>query len=579
MNHSENRSKHLTLSGTPISAGIAVGKVYLFKQIDLESLKNNTFPVEDVIVELDRLSNSIRKSKEQLASLQRSGAERHKDDVADIFASHILLLEDETFLENIREGIKIERLNVEHVISVKIEDIEKSFQSISNETVRTRLFDVQDVYHRLLRNLLEIEHVRVSPLIRSSAPPILVSQHLLPSDIALLEFRDISGIIIEEASALSHIAIISRSFEIPAIINIPDITLIVRQETTIILDCYEGKVIINPAVSEVNQYTKKMHEHSRKRHFTHDFPSHRCMTRDGVRILLESNAGSITDVEKAFDAGAEGIGLLRSEFFYLGKNVLPSSAEELLFYKEIYKLANGRPVTIRLIDIGADKAPSFLELPEEPNPQMGIRGIRYLLQNRDLLDAHLSCVLRASQFGIINILIPFISIPKEMTSIRTMINSIIVKERLDFSRIRVGIMVETPSSMIMLHQFRNADFFSIGTNDLTQFLFAADRENVHLDMYRDASLPLLIYCIKNIAAQCSVFKKEVIVCGEIASAPEAVPLLIGAGIRALSVQTTMLQQVRKIIESRTIDQVITETNDYLNLFNVFAGEGNGRRNF
>jgi phosphotransferase system enzyme I (PtsI) len=567
MNHSENRPKHFTLTGTPISAGIAVGKVYLFKQIDLESLKNNSFPIEDVIVELDRLSNSIKKSKEQLASLQRSGAERHKNDVADIFASHIQLLEDETFLENIREGIKIERLNVEHVISIKIDDIEKSFQAISNETVRTRLFDVQDVYHRLLRNLLEIEHVRVSPLIRSSAPPILVSQHLLPSDIALLEFRDISGIIIEEASALSHIAIISRSFEIPAIINIPDITLILHQDTTIILDCNEGKIIVNPYSSEVIHYTKMIQARSKSYRFTHDTSSSRCMTRDGVRILLESNAGTVVDVAKAFENGAEGIGLLRSEFFYLWKSELPSSTEELLFYKEIFKLAEGRPVTIRLADIGADKTPSFLNFQQESNPQMGVRGIRYLLHNRDLLITHLSRILCTSRFGIVNVLIPFISIPREFNSIRSIINTIIVDEHLDFSRIRIGIMIETPSAMMSLHQFRNVDFFSIGTNDLAQFLFAADRENVNLDSYREAALPLLIYCIKNIAAQCSSLKKDVTVCGEIAAIPEAVPLLMGAGIRALSVQPSMLHKVRKIIESKTIDQVIRETNDYLKLFN------------
>ncbi|MBN1601598.1 MAG: phosphoenolpyruvate--protein phosphotransferase [Chitinispirillaceae bacterium] len=579
MYHSENRPKHFTLTGTPISAGIAVGKVYLFRQIDLESLKNNSFPIEDVIVELDRLSNSIKKSKEQLASLQRSGAERHKNDVADIFASHIQLLEDETFLENIREGIKIERLNVEHVISVRIDDIEKSFQAISNETVRTRLFDVQDVYHRLLRNLLEIEHVRVSPLIRSSAPPILVSQHLLPSDIALLEFRDISGIIIEEASALSHIAIISRSFEIPAIINIPDITLILHQDTTIILDCNEGKIIVNPSSSEIIQYTKKMQAHSKPERFPHESSTSRCMTRDGVRIFLESNAGSVVDVAKAFDSGAEGIGLLRSEFFYLGKSELPSSTEELLFYKEIFKLAEGRPVTIRLADIGADKTPLFLSFPQEENPQLGIRGIRYLLHNRDLLITHLSRILRASRFGIVNVLVPFISIPKEFNSIRSIINSIIVDEHLDFSRVRVGMMIETPSAMMTIRQFRNVDFFSIGTNDLTQFLFAADRENTHLDTYREASLPLIVYCIKNLVVQCSSLNIDITVCGEIAAVPEAVPLLIGAGIRALSVQPSMIQKVKKIIESKTIDQVTKETNDYLNQFNFFQDDSSRNRLF
>lgn len=562
MNHAENRSKRLVLTGTPISAGIVIGKVYLFKQIDLDSLKNNTFPVEDVIVELERLSHSIKKSKEQLASLQRSGAERHKEDVADIFASHIQLLEDEAFLDNIREGIKIERLNVEHVISVKIEDIKKSFESLSNETVRTRLFDVQDVYHRLLRNLLEIEHVRVSPLVRSTAPPILVAQHLLPSDIALLELRDISGIVIEEASAMSHIAIISRSFEIPAVFNIPDITQLVQQNTTIILDCYTGTVIINPTQTDINRYAKKISErpvkHSNSQHL-----SQRCMTRDGVRILVESNAGSIADAEKAFANGAEGIGLVRSEFFYLGKTLPPSIEEEYCFYKEIYRIAHGRPVTIRLLDLGSDKTPSFLPFKDESNPQMGIRGIRYLLNNKELLLSHLLSVLRISQLGTIYVLIPFITLPSELTAIRSIINKIIISERFDYSKIKIGIMIETPSSMMMLYQFKNLDFISLGTNDLTQFLFASDRENYALDFVREDAAPLLIHCIKTLMHICIGLRKEVTVCGEIASIPELVPLLIGAGIRRLSVQPSMIVKIKKIIESRTIDQTIAEVNDYL----------------
>lgn len=566
MNHGENRAKRLFLTGTPISAGIVIGKVYLFKQIDLDSLKNNTFPVEDVIVELERLSHSIRKSKEQLASLQRSGAERHKEDVADIFASHIQLLEDETFLDNIREGIKIERLNVEHVISIKIDDIKKSFESLNNETVRTRLFDVQDVYHRLLRNLLEIEHVRVSPLLRSTAPPILVAQHLLPSDIALLELRDISGIIIEEASAMSHIAIISRSFEIPAIINIPDITLMVHQGTTIILDCFTGSVIINPTQTDLNRYEKKITEHPVKIHTSSQRASQRCMTRDGVRILVESNAGSIADVEKGFANGAEGIGLVRSEFFYLGRSSQPSMEEEFLFYKEIYRLAHGRPVTIRLLDLGSDKTPSFLSFKTESNPQMGIRGLRYLLNNKELLMSHLLSVLRISQLGTIYVLIPFITLPSELSTLRSIINKIIISERLDYSKIKIGIMIETPSSMMMLYQFKNLDFISLGTNDLTQFLFASDRENYSLDFIREDAAPLLIHCIKNLMHICNGLRKEVTVCGEIASIPELVPLLIGAGIRRLSVQPSLIGKIKKVIESRTIDQTVSEVTEYLKPF-------------
>ena len=190
------RKIRIELSGIPLNPGIAIGRAYRFKQIDLESLRNNTFPVEDINLELKRLQRSIDKSKEQLFSLQKAGKDTGKKEIEDIFAAHIQLLQDETFLQSIRDAVKVERLNVENILSVKIADIEKSFGNIENETVKTRLIDIQDVYQRLLRNLLEIEHVRVTPLLRAKLNPILIAERLLPSDIALLEFRHISGLII-----------------------------------------------------------------------------------------------------------------------------------------------------------------------------------------------------------------------------------------------------------------------------------------------------------------------------------------------------------------------------------------------
>jgi phosphotransferase system enzyme I (PtsI) len=197
---------------------------------------------------------------------------------------------------------------------------------------------------------------------------------------------------------------------------------------------------------------------------------------------------------------------------------------------------------------------------------MGIRGIRYLLNNKELLISHLLSVLRISQLGTINVLIPFITLPSELSALRSIINKIIIGERLDHSKIKIGIMIETPSSMMMLYQFKNLDFISLGTNDLTQFLFASDRENYSLDFIREDAAPLLIHCIKTLMHICNGLRKEVTICGEIASIPELVPLLIGAGIRRLSVQPSMVGKIKKIIESRTIDQTVAEVNDYLRPF-------------
>lgn len=563
MSQKSNHSKRIEISGDSLSPGIAIGNTFRFKQIDLEALRNNTFPVEDITIELDRLDRSIVKSKDQLISLQKNALENDKKDVADIFAAHVQLLQDQTFIQSIKDAVKLERLNVEHILSVKIGDLEQSFNTISNETVRTRLFDIQDVYQRLLRNLLEIEHVRVTPLLRSKANPILVAEHLLPSDIALLEFRKIAGVIIEESSAVSHVAIITRSFGIPAVINVPGISTLVHPDSSIIIDGYTGKIIINPTPSEIALYKRKRNGFVKK-----DQPSQlhqrRSMTRDGTRIRLEANANTPSEVQSAIEEGAEGIGLLRSEFFYMGRTQIPVAQEELDFYYQIHKAAAGRPVTIRLLDLGADKTLPYAKVPSEQNPQLGLRGIRYLFANRTLLDAHLKNVLLSSRFGILKILVPFVSIVQEIDYLEEIIKKLIVENQLNRSQIKLGIMVEIPSVIWALPQFmQKVDFLSIGTNDLIQFTIASDREDGRLEEYRQASFPIMLKMARYIATMAHRYGKEVSVCGEAASDPVIASLLVGAGIRELSVRVNALQKIRSEIESKSIDQTEIAIEKYL----------------
>ncbi|NLG18504.1 MAG: phosphoenolpyruvate--protein phosphotransferase [Fibrobacter sp.] len=559
------RKVSIELSGITLNPGIAIGRAYRFKQIDLESLKNNFFPIKDINLELSRLQRSIDKSKEQLSSLQKAGIDTGKKDIADIFAAHIQLLQDTTFLQSIRDAVKIERLNVEHILSVKIGDIEQRFRSIENETVRTRLVDIQDVYYRLLRNLLEIEHVRIAPLLRARLNPILVAEHLLPSDIALLEFRNIAGLIIEEASAVSHVAIIAQSFSIPTIINVPGVTSIVHSDNTIIIDGFSGKVIINPTLPETASYKLKKNGTSKKNQVR---KYHHYLTRDGIRIRLEANANTPQEIESAIENGAEGIGLVRSEFFYLGRSKYPDPQEELNFYREIHKSAAGRPVTIRLLDLGADKSLPFINVPAETNPQLGLRGIRYLFANPDLLDRHFRSVLKSSKYGPVRIMVPFVSIIQELDYLYEIMERIISEERINRSGISMGIMVEIPSVVWSLPQFMDkVDFLSIGTNDLTQFTFAADRENRKLEEFRRASLPVLLKMIKSVAQAALIYNKDVSVCGEIASDPATASLLIGAGIRILSARVNALDAIKKEIESKSMDQAQVAVGKYLEMIN------------
>lgn len=563
MPHKNTSSKRIEITGDSLSPGIAIGNTYRFKQIDLESLRKNSFPIENITIELDRLDHSIKKSKDQLLSLQRTALENQKKDVADIFAAHVQLLQDQTFIQSIKDAVKLELLNVEYILSVKIGDLEQSFSTISNETVRTRLFDIQDVYQRLLRNLLEIEHVRVTPLLRSKSNPILIAEHLLPSDIALLEFRKIAGVIIEESSAVSHVAIITRSFGIPAVINVPGISTLVHPDSTIIIDGYEGKIIINPSVKEIASYKRKRNGFAKKEGpvIQHQ---RRSMTRDGIRIRLEANANTPEEAHDAMSEGAEGIGLMRSEFFYMGRSSLPDSQEELDYYKRIHEAAKGRPVTIRLLDLGADKTLPYAKVPSEINPQLGLRGIRYLFANKDLLYSHLKNVLLSSKYGTLRVLVPFVSIVQEIDYLEDLIKRLIVENHLIRTQIKLGIMVEIPSVIWSLPLFlQKVDFLSIGTNDLIQFTIASDREDGRLEEYREASVPIMLKMISYIVRIAHSYGKEVTVCGEAASDPLIASLLIGTGIRELSVRVNALQKIRKEIESKSLDQTEIAVREYI----------------
>lgn len=552
----------IELTGTSLTTGIALGKTYRFKQIDLDPLTQNPFPITDLEIEFERFDKSVEKSREQLFGIYKSHLDEGQVEIANIFAAHLQLIEDIAFLQSIRESIEIDLLNAEHILAIKIQDIESTFSVVDSETLRTRLSDIKDVYYRLLRNLLDIEHVRVSPLVRKFNNQIFIAEQLLPSDIALLEFRKVSGIIIEELSAVSHVAIITKSLGIPAIINIPGVSTLVKSDLPAIIDCVNGKVIINPDVEEFSFYRRKRRIFLQNNRLSRTHL--RCITRDGVRIHLDANANFPGEIDEAIRSGAEGIGLLRTEYFYLSRTSLPSLHEEMLFYQEAIRAADNRPVTIRLIDIGADKALSYLPMENENNPQLGLRGIRFLLSNHQILRSHLSSVLLSSKLGSVKILIPFVTTESEVDIVISLINELSVEFDIDPSKLKIGIMVEIPSILWSLPSVINkVDFLSIGTNDLTQFLFAASREDNRMDHIRIRSLPVLLQIIKYIATVASKHNKEVTVCGEAASDPSIVPFLIGAGIRNLSVQLPSLQTIRKTVEDRSLEQDNQLVREYL----------------
>jgi phosphotransferase system enzyme I (PtsI) len=556
-------ANEIVLHGISASPGIAVGKAYHFAQIDLKSLEESRIPVDDVDVEIGRFNDAVRKSIEQLTGLQESSANEDMKDIAAILQVHIQLLSDADFLKTVPGLISRNRSNTEYILAHQIRDLEKRFALLDNEIAREKLLDVQDVYFRLLRNVLDIEHVRATPLRRMPPSVILVAERLLPSDIALLDLKKVIGIVIENGSTVSHVAIIARALGIPFVINARGVASLSHNGAPIILDACEGDLILRPPPDTIARYEKRAQKECAAPRKSRSTSVH-CFTKDGAKVRLEANAGSVPEVREALETGAEGIGLLRSELFYMSREAVPSIDEETAFYESIMALCGQRPLTIRLLDIGADKTLPYLNMVREENPHLGVRGIRFLLRNPALMHSHLTSIVRACRMRPAKILIPFVSITREVEETRRMILDICKKEGVAPAACSTGMMVEVPSTALMIPDFLHAvDFLSIGTNDLVQHTFAACRENSGLDEFRAASFPLLLRLIKSVADAALTSGKEVTVCGEIAADPVSATCLVGAGVRVLSMQASAIQAVCRAVVKHSQSELVKAAQGYL----------------
>jgi phosphotransferase system enzyme I (PtsI) len=543
--------KNIKVKGHAISPGIAIGKAWLIKEIDLEALEKVKFPVEDLRAEEERFEKAIAESKAQLVHIsQKSGEE-----IGFIFQSHIAILEDRALLQAIKKDLADERVNVEYVLTKQIKSLEAKFSELKEETIRSRFMDVQDVFHRLLRNLLGIEHVRVNPLSRMESPVILVAKRLATSDIALLDYTRILGFLIEEGSATSHVAIIARSIGVPTLIHLPDISSLIKTGDDLVLDGDEALVWINPAEADLEQYARKKQASVRLPEKAPRKEAKKCTTRDGIHITIEANVNTVEEAWEAFSAGAEGIGLLRSEFYYMSRPAMPTVDEEFSFYKSLLSVDPRKPLTVRVLDLGADKSLPYLPPFSEENPQLGCRGIRFLFKFPKLFQKQLQSILLASRHGRVRILLPFVTMVEDLDKALAVVSE--TREHLGIKRgdVSIGMMVEIPSVALAIDSYiKKVDFISIGTNDLTQYIFAVDRESGELEPYRQPFHPVVLYLLRTIVASARAHKKEVSVCGEIASNPLGASLLVGLGIRSLSMAPKAIPSVRRQLSGLSYEE-------------------------
>ncbi len=554
-------------TGVAASPGIAIGRAYRYLKNAI-AINENTLREDEIEAQVQVLDEALVKTKSQLTDLCAYASEKLGNDKAKIFESHLDMIEDEELMNDIRQNIVDKRMFPDAAVQAAVKKYTELFGQIEDAYIRERIADIQDVCSRLMNNICGVPTMSLNQVTEES---IVIAKDLAPSDTVQLNKAVVKGFCTDVGGFTSHTAIMARTLGIPAVVGLQNITDDVSDGDIIIVDGGKGQVLINPNQALLRQYeTRKATEEAEQqalRKLIH-FPA---QTSDGARTVeLAANIGSIEDCEAALENGAEGVGLLRTEFFYMGRSTLPSEEEQFRIYKSILQKMAPHAVSIRTLDIGGDKKTACIEIPEEENPFLGWRAIRICLERTDIFKTQLRAILRASHFGKARILFPMISDLSEIRRAKAILNS--VMQELDSQKIaynkeiEIGIMIEVPAAAIAADLLiQEVDFFSIGTNDLVQYTLAVDRMNGKIsNLYKPLNIAVL-RLVKNVVAVSHDAGKWTGMCGELAGCTEATPILLGLGLDELSMSSASLLKVKSAIRSCTLAQAQAITKEALSL--------------
>ena len=548
--------QELRRQGVGVSAGIAFGRAYLIGRDSLKAPRHHV-EADDVDTEVARLYKAIAASDKQLAKIKEKLASENESDYH-IITAHQMMLHDEHLVGAAVSHIRDEKINAEWALRRAVDSIRAVFDSIEDEYLRERRSDVEFVFERVLRNLLGRDTGPLAP------PPdaIVVAYDLSPADTAQLHRAAVAGMITDAGGRTSHTAIIARAHEIPAVVGLESITELVETDDLILIDGAAGVVIVNPAPSTVAEYREEQRRQvaaGALLHLMRDLPAR---TRDDVDIQLYSNIDGPDELDDALDYGAMGVGLFRTEYLFMGRTELPDEETHYRTAREVIERLGGLPATIRTFDLGADKLAPFLEEADlhEANPALGLRSIRLCLADlgRELFKSQLRGLLRASAHGPLKIMFPMISGAAELRAARAVLDE--VKVDLTTSGVaydpdvKVGIMIEMPSAALTADLLATeCDFFSIGTNDLIQYTMAVDRVNEYVSYLYEPLHPSLLRLIGGVAKAANEANIPVTVCGEMAGEPMIAPVLLGLGIRELSMSAVSVPEVKATIRALNIE--------------------------
>lgn len=535
------------IKGIAASDGVAIAKAYLLVEPDLTFDKNEK--VTDVEGEVAKFNNAIEASKVELTKIRNNAEVQLGADKAAIFDAHLLVLDDPELIQPIQDKIKNENANAASALTDVTTQFVTIFESMDNEYMKERAADIRDVSKRVLSHILGVELPNPSMIDESV---VIVGNDLTPSDTAQLNKEFVQGFATNIGGRTSHSAIMSRSLEIPAIVGTKSITQEVKQGDMIIVDGLNGDVIVNPTEDELIAYQDKRERYFADKKELQKLRDADTVTVDGVHAELAANIGTPNDLPGVIENGAQGIGLYRTEFLYMGRDQMPTEEEQFEAYKEVLEAMDGKRVVVRTLDIGGDKELSYLNLPEEMNPFLGYRAIRLCLAQQDIFRPQLRALLRASVYGKLNIMFPMVATTNEFREAKAILleeKENLKNEGHDISDdIELGIMVEIPATAALADVFaKEVDFFSIGTNDLIQYTLAADRMSERVSYLYQPYNPSILRLVKQVIEASHKEGKWTGMCGEMAGDETAIPLLLGLGLDEFSMSATSILKARRQI--------------------------------
>ena len=541
--------------GTSASAGIGIGKAAIVEDVQLVITKES---IGDAEAEIARFKAALEQSIEDTGALAADLATRVGEKEAEILNGHLMLLSDPMLIGEIENSIKNDGVNSEFAIEQVCNTYADMFASMGDELMQQRATDMRDIKTRMQKVLLGVESVDIASL---PAGTILVAKDLTPSMTAGINPANVTGIVTELGGRTSHSAILARALEIPAVVAVNDFLNNVKNGDEIVLDGSDGTVYVNPESAVKEEYEKKREAFLQEKKDLEQYIGKPTVTRDGVHVELVANIGKPEDVDKVLQYDGEGVGLFRTEFLFMDRTAMPTEEEQFEAYKKVAVAMNGKPVIIRTLDIGGDKEIPYMGLEKDENPFLGYRAIRFCLDRKeDVYRPQLRALLRASAFGNIKIMVPLVTCIDELREAKALIEEI--KKELDEAGIaynkdiQVGIMVETAAASLIADIFaKEADFFSIGTNDLTQYTMSVDRGNDKVSYLYSPLNPAVLRSIKRIITCGREAGIMVGMCGEAASDPLMIPLLLAFGLNEFSMSASAILRSRKLITGYSTEEL------------------------